>query len=208
VSAVTDAELEPVAQYLAGHPPVACESGDRVGALYVNPDGTFEVSTVGAGPPYDVTGRQPGDRKMTFCADRWEPRSAPTWQETAEAVSPYLPGLPPAAREAYARALLADAEDIAWHMTLSYPVPFRFAEDFTRALITSACEALRHGDQVAAIHAYPDGTYEVSGIRIPPVFPRKQDSADTRATQGPQRTRASRAWPADQHSPGHVDRRV
>jgi len=50
---------------------------DRLGALYVNPDGTFEVSTVSAGPPYDVTGWQPGDRKMTFCADRWEPRSAP-----------------------------------------------------------------------------------------------------------------------------------
>jgi hypothetical protein len=56
-------------------------------------------------------------------------------------------------------------------MTLSYPVPFRFAEDFTRALITSACEALRHGDQVAAIHRSPDGTYEVSDIRIPPIFP-------------------------------------
>jgi hypothetical protein len=40
-------------------------TGDRVGALYVNPDGTFEVSTVSAGPPYDVTGRQPGNRKMT-----------------------------------------------------------------------------------------------------------------------------------------------
>jgi hypothetical protein len=64
-------------------------------------------------------------------------------------------------------------------MTLSYPVPFRFAEDFTRALITSACEALRHGDQVAAVRQNHDGTYEVSDIRIPPVFPLKQDSADT-----------------------------
>jgi len=60
-------------------------------------------------------------------------------------------------------------------MTLSYPVPFRFAEDFTRGLITSACEALRHGDQVAAINPPPDGTYQVSDVRIPPVFPRKQD---------------------------------
>jgi hypothetical protein len=152
-----------------------CSAADRVGALYVNPDGTFEVSTVTTGPPYDVTGQQPGHRKMTFAADRWEPRSAPTWQETAEAIGPYLPGLPPAAREAYARALLADAEKIAWDMTLSYPVPFRFAEDFTRALITSASEALRHGDRVAAIHPGLDGTYEVTGIRIPPVFPRKQD---------------------------------
>lgn len=149
--------------------------GDRVGALYVNPDGTFEVSTVTTMPPYDTTGQQPGNRKMTFAANRWEPRTAPTWQETAEAIRPYLPGPPPAAREAYARALLTDAEDIAWSMTLSYPVPFRFAEDFTRALITSACEALRHGDQVAAIRQDHDGTYEVSGIRIPPVFPRKQD---------------------------------
>jgi hypothetical protein len=115
---------------------------------------------------------------MTFCADRWEPRSAPTWQETAEAVRLHLPGLPPAAREAYAPALLADAEERAWNMSL-YPVPFRFAEDFTWALITSAREALRHGDQVAAIHPNPDGTYEVSNVRIPPVFPRKRDSAET-----------------------------
>ena len=154
---------------------VTCPARDRVGALYVNPDGTFEVSTVTIGPPYDVTGRQPGDRKMTFCADRWEPRSAPTWQETAEAIRPCLPGLPRPAREAYARALLADAEDTAWNMTLSYPVPFRFAEDFTRALITSAREALRHGDRVAAVRRDHDGTYEVSDIRIPPVFPRKQN---------------------------------
>jgi hypothetical protein len=106
---------------------VTCPARDRVGALYVNPDGTFEVSTVSAGPPYDVTGRQPGNRKMTFCADRWEPCSAPTWQETAEAIRPHLPSLPPAAREAYARALLADARERAWNMSL-YPVPFRFAQ--------------------------------------------------------------------------------
>jgi hypothetical protein len=56
----------------------AALAGDRLGALYVNPDGMFEVSTVTIGPPYDVTGRQPGNRKMTFCADRWEPRSAAT----------------------------------------------------------------------------------------------------------------------------------
>lgn len=156
-------------------------AGDRVGALYVSPDGTFELGTVTAGPLYDVTGRQPGNQKMTFAADRWEPRSAPTWQETSEAIRPYLPGLPRPAREAYARALLADAEETAWSMTLSYPVPFRFAEDFTRALITSACEALRHGDPVAAIRQDPDGTYEVSDIRIPPVFPRRQDSPGTRS---------------------------
>jgi hypothetical protein len=148
--------------------------GDRVGALYVNPDGTFEVSTVTTRPPYDTTGQQPGNRKMTFAADRWEPRTEPTWQETAEAIRPYVPGLPPAAREAYARALLAQARERAWNMTL-YPVPFRFAEDFTRALITSASEALRHGDHVAAIHPGPDGAYEITDMRIPPVFPRMQD---------------------------------
>lgn len=149
-------------------------TGDRVGALYVNPDGTFEVSIVTTAPAYHVTGRQPGNRKMTFAADRWEPRTAPTWQEAAEATRPYLPALPPAAREAYARVLLSDAEEIAWSMTLSYPVPFRFAEDFTRALITSACEALRHGDQAAAVCPNPDGTYEVTGIRIPPVWRRSR----------------------------------
>jgi hypothetical protein len=159
----------------SARPRASSRPGTCAGLLYVNPDGTFEISIVTTRLPYDVTGRQPGNRKMTFAADRWEPRFAPTWQETAEAVRPYLPGLPRPAREAYARALLADAEDTAWRMTLSYPVPFGFAEDFTRALITSACEALRHGDQVAAIHPNPDGTYEVSDVRIPPVFPRQQD---------------------------------
>jgi hypothetical protein len=56
-----------------------------------------------------------------------------------------------------------------------YAVPFRFAEDFTRALVTSACEALRHGDHIAAIHHSLDGVYDVTDVRIPPVFPRKQD---------------------------------
>ena len=135
-------------------------------------------------------------------AARQARRSAPTWQEIAEAVRPYLPGLPRPGREEYARALLAEVEEIA-SMTF-LPAPFRYREEFERALITGACEALKRGDQVAAIHANPNGTFEVSDIRVPPIRPRKQGSAarpEATADTAPARRPALRLVKDEHHPP-------
>lgn len=48
---------------------------------------------------------------------------APTWQETARAIRPYLPGLPPAGLEAYARALLTEARRHAFDYRLRAALP-------------------------------------------------------------------------------------
>lgn len=127
---------------------------------------------------------------MALSADADEARLlAPTWQETARAIRPFLPGLPPAGLEAYARALLAEATHRAWDFKLKVPAPFQYRQDYTRALITSAREALSHGDQPAAVHQDPGGTWQVSatGIitSIPAVLPRKQDNASTEPASRP-----------------------
>lgn len=67
--------------------------------------------------------------------------------------------LPPAALEAYARALLNEATQRAWNFKLKVPAPFQYRQDYTRALVTSAREALSHGDQPAAVHQDPGLSY-------------------------------------------------
>lgn len=174
-------------------PVSACGTGHTIAALYVNPDdGTYQVRYGLTGPPYGQyeppqAGHHPGgERVITLSADADEARMlAPTWQETARAIRPYLPALPPAALEAYARALHAEATQRAWDFRIPWSAPFEHRHDYTRALITSAREALSHGDQPAAIHQDPNGTWQVSatGIitTIPAVLPRKQDNASVPA---------------------------
>jgi hypothetical protein len=92
----------------------------------------------------------------TLSADADEARLlVPTWQETARAIRPFLPGLPPAGLEAYARALLAEATLRGRDFRLPCPAPFRYRQDYTRALVTIAREALSHGDQPAAVRQDP-----------------------------------------------------
>ena len=89
---------------------------------------------------------------------------APTWQEVAKSIRPGLPGLPRAAVEACARALLTEAREIS---AMAFP------------------PALRRGKQVAAVRQGPDGLWEVSDVRIPPVYPREQDRAGTAPARRP-----------------------
>jgi hypothetical protein len=78
----------------------------------------------------------------------------------------------------------AEARQRAWDWRLRCPAPFLYRQDYTRALVTSAREALSHGDQAAAVRQGPGGTWEVSdtGIitSIPAVLPRKQDNASAK----------------------------
>jgi hypothetical protein len=170
-------------------PGSACGTGHTVAALYVSPDGTYQVRYGLAGPPYGQyeppqAGHHPGgERTVPLSADADEARLlVPAWQETARAIRPYLPGLPPAALGAYARALHAEATRRAFDYRIKCPAPFFYRHDYNRALITSALEALSHGDP-AAIRHDPGGTWEVSatGIltAIPAVLPRKPGSAST-----------------------------
>jgi hypothetical protein len=170
-------------------PGSACGTGHRVAALYVSLDGTYQVRYGLAGPPYGQCkppqdGHHPGgERTVTLSADADEARLlAPAWQETASAIRLCLPSLPPAALGAYARALHAEAALRAFDYRINCPAPFYYRDDYNRALITSALEALSHGDP-AAIRQDPDGTWEVSatGIltAIPAVLPRKPGNAST-----------------------------
>ncbi len=169
---------------------ITCGTCHRVAALYVSPDGTYEVRYGITGPPYGQyepqSGHHPGgERAIALSADADEARLlAPTWQETARAIRPFLPGLPPAALQAYARALLAEATRRAFDYRLKCPAPFLYRQDYTQALITSAREALSHGDQAAAVCQGPGGTWEVSAIdiitSIPAVLLRKQDNGSTK----------------------------
>jgi hypothetical protein len=122
---------------------------------------------------------------MTLSADADEARLlAPTWQETARAIRSYLPGLPPAALEAYARALHAEATHRAWDFRIPWTAPFQHHHDYTRALITSATEALSHGDPPAPIRQDPSGTWQVSPayiiVTIPAVLPLKPGNPGTK----------------------------
>jgi hypothetical protein len=98
---------------------------------------------------------------------------APTWQEVARAVRPCLPR---PAVEACARALLAEVVEISWMSFPPAPYDRRPREEFQRALLTGACQALRRGEQVASVRQAHDGTWEVTEVRIPPVCPREQDA--------------------------------
>lgn len=166
-----------------------CGTGHRVAALYVSPDGTYQVSYGLAGPPYGQyeppqDGHHPGGgRTVTLSADADEARLlVPASQETARAIRPFLPALPPAALAAYARALHAEAALRAFDYRIKCPAPFYYRDDYNRALITSALEALSHGDP-AAIRQDPGGTWEVSATGIltviPAVLPRKPGNAST-----------------------------
>ena len=166
----------------------ACGMGHRVAALYVSPDGTYQVRYGLAGPPYGQYEPQAshhlgGERTVTLSADADEARLlVPAWQETARAIRPFLPGLPPAALGAYARALHAEAALRVFDYRIKCPAPFFYRQDYNQALITSALEALSHGDP-AAIRQDHGGTWEVSatGIltAIPAVLPCKPGSAAT-----------------------------
>jgi hypothetical protein len=79
--------------------------------------------------------------------------------------------------EACARALLAEAGEISWMAFPPAPYDCRPREEFQRALLTRAYKALKRGEQVAAVHQAPGGTWEVSDVRIPPVYPGEQDRA-------------------------------
>jgi hypothetical protein len=154
-----------------------CGTGHRVAALYVTPDGTYQIRYGLAGPPYGQyeppqDGHHPGGgRTVTLSADADEARLlVPAWQETARAIRPFLPGLPPAALGAYARALHAEAALRAFDYRIKCPAPFFYRQDYNRALITSALEALSHGDP-AAIRHDPGGTWEVSAAGILTAIP-------------------------------------
>jgi hypothetical protein len=120
---------------------------------------------------------QPGDYALGHAACRQARLNAPTWQEIAKAIRPHLPGLPPPGLEAYARALLGEAEEISYMTFLPAPYTHRPREVFQRALLAGAVEALKRGAQVAAVQVKPNGTYEVVDVCIPPIFAR-QHSAD------------------------------
>jgi hypothetical protein len=180
-SAAVDARTAPAT------PVSACGTGHTVVALYVSPDGTYQVSYGLVGPPYGQyeppqAGHHPGGgRAVTLSADADEARMlVPAWQETARAIRSCLPGLPPAVLGAYARALHAEAALRAFDYRIKCPAPFFYRQDYNRVLITSAREALRHGDP-AAIRQDPGGTWEVSatGIltAIPAILPRRPGSA-------------------------------
>jgi hypothetical protein len=79
--------------------------------------------------------------------------------------------------ESCARALLAEAGEISWMAFPPAPYDCRPREEFQRALLTGAYKALKRGEQVAAVHQGPGGTWEVSDVRIPPVYPCEQDRA-------------------------------
>jgi hypothetical protein len=128
---------------------------------------------------------QQDDYALGHSACRQARLEAPTWQEIAKAVRACLPGLPPPGREAYARALLAEAEEISCMTFLPAPYTHRPREEFQRALLAGACRALRQGEQVAAIRQGPGGTWEVTEVRIPPTCPREQDRADSAPARRP-----------------------
>jgi len=75
------------------------------------------------------------------------------------------------------------------HFKLKIPAPFQHRQDYSRALITSAREALRHGDRPAAVSQGPGGTWEVSQLgiitSIPAVLTREQDAASARPARRP-----------------------
>jgi hypothetical protein len=120
---------------------------------------------------------QQDDHALGHEACRRARLAAPTWQEVARAVRSCLPGLPPPGREAYARALLAEAEEISCMAFLPAPYTHRPREEFQRALLAGACEALRRGEQVAAVREGLGGTWEAVEVRLPPACPREQDRA-------------------------------
>jgi hypothetical protein len=140
---------------------------------------------VSALPAYSGPRTQQDDYSLGHAACRQARLNAPAWQEIAKAVRPYLPCLPPPGREAYARALLAEAEEISCMTFLPAPYTHRPREEFQRALLTGACQALRRGEQVAAVRQVPGGTWEVTDVRIPPVCPREQDRAATAPARRP-----------------------
>jgi hypothetical protein len=110
-------------------------------------------------------------------AARQARRSAPTWQEIAGGqsgpTSPACPTRPGSVRAGTARRgrgdLLHDVPPRALHPQAPGGVPAGTAQRSLRST-----QSRRPG---TAIHQNPNGTYEVSDIRIPPIFPRKQDSA-------------------------------
>lgn len=125
------------------------------------------------------------DYALGHAACRRARLGTPTWQEVARAVRPWLPGLPAPAVEACARALLAEADEIAAMGFPPAPYDRRPREEFQRALLAETREALRRGEQVAAVCQAPDGAWEVSDVRIPPVYPCGQDRAGTAAARRP-----------------------
>jgi len=81
--------------------------------------------------------------------------------------------------EAYARALLAETAEIAQMGFPPAPYDRRPREEFQRALLAGACQALKRGEQVAAVRQVPDGTWETVEVRIPPTCPREPEHAGT-----------------------------
>lgn len=136
-------------------------------------------------PAYSDLRTQPDDYALGHSACRQSRLNAPTWQEIAKAIRRDLPGLPLPGREAYARALLAEAEEISSMTFLPAPYTHRPREEFQRALLTGAYKALRRGEQVAAVSQGPDGTWEAGDVRMPPACPREQDRAVTAPARRP-----------------------
>lgn len=136
-------------------------------------------------PAYSGPRTQQDDYALGHAARRQARLNAPTLQEIAKAVRPYLPGLPPPGREAYARALLAEAEEISCMTFLPAPYTHWPREEFQRALLAGAYQALRRGEQVAAVRQGPGGTWEAVDVRIPPVCPREPDRVGTAPARRP-----------------------
>lgn len=111
--------------------------------------------------------------------------SAPGWQEVAKAIRPALRGLPAPAVEACARALLAETAEIAQMGFPPAPYDARPREEFQRALLAGACQALRHGEQVVVVRQSHDGTWEADEVRIPPVYPREPQHGGAASTRRP-----------------------
>lgn len=68
---------------------------------------------------------------------------------------------------------------------LPAPYIYRPREEFQRALLAGAYQALRRGEQVAAVRQGPGGTWEAVDIRIPPTCPCEQDHAGTAPARRP-----------------------
>jgi hypothetical protein len=96
-----------------------------------------------------------------------------------------LPVLPPPAVEACARALLAEAGEISWMTFPPAPYDHRPREEFQRALLTGACQAIRRGEQVTAVRQDSGGTWEAVDVRIPPVYPHEPDHVGTALDRRP-----------------------
>lgn len=202
------ADVGPVARYLAGHPAFAGLSAAdlrELAEVAIGKAGDIRQASperaMSAQPAFTSLSREDllGDYALGHEACRKARLNAPTWQEIATAErGPAVSSRPARARPGSVRAGTARrGRGDLLHDVAPHALHLQAREEFQRALLAGAVEALKRGGQVAAIHANPNGTFEVSDVRIPPIFPKKQDNADT----VPARRPALRLVKGEHHPP-------